>query len=105
MMQPVRDVLTRNAQCGAILHERDVVVVGHFGASDAEVDPAYDVAQDTLRVVVELFLRMAATAVFALKRGNHSPGTGYRTLADVPAHMYTVTPCLPVSCTTWGVFM
>ena len=56
VVQPVGDVLAGDAQRGAVLHQADVVDVGHLGAADALVDPAHDVAEDALRVVVELLL-------------------------------------------------
>src|SRR5262245_21894932 len=52
--QPVGDVLARNAQRRAVLHQPDIVDVRHLGAADALVDPAHHVAQNSLRVVVEL---------------------------------------------------
>ena len=54
VVQPVGDVLAGDAQRGAVLHQADVVDVGHLGAADALVDPAHHVAEDALRVVVEL---------------------------------------------------
>ena len=53
--QPVRQQLAGDAQRGAVFHQRDVVDVGHLGAADACVDPAHDVAEDRLAVVVDLF--------------------------------------------------
>ena len=58
VMQPVGDVLAGDAQGSAILHQSDVIDVGHLGAADALVDPAHHVAQDALRVVVELRLHI-----------------------------------------------
>ena len=49
--QPVGDMLGRNAQRGAILHQTDVVNVGDFGTANALVNPAHNIAQYTLRVV------------------------------------------------------
>ena len=45
-----------DAQRRAVLHQPDVVDVGHLRAADALVDPAHDVAEDALGVVVELAL-------------------------------------------------
>ena len=56
VQEPVGDVLAADAQGGAVFHEADVVDVGHFGAADALVDPAHDVAQNALGVVVQLLL-------------------------------------------------
>ena len=56
VMQPVGDVLARDAQGGSIFHQSDVVDVGYLGAAHALVHPAYDVAEDALGVVVELLL-------------------------------------------------
>ncbi|OMQ40209.1 hypothetical protein BKP54_28915 [Ensifer sp. 1H6] len=56
VMQPVRHVLRRDAQSGTILHQADIVDVGHLGATDALIDPAHDVAENALRVVIELAL-------------------------------------------------
>ena len=46
-----------DAQGRAVLHQADVVDVGHLRAADALVDPAHDIAEDALRVVVELVAR------------------------------------------------
>ena len=54
MVQPVGDVLGGDAAGRAVLHQADVVDVGHLGAADALVDPAHDVAEDALGVVVDL---------------------------------------------------
>ena len=53
MMEPVGDVLTRDAQRRAILHERDIVIVGYLAAADAKIDPPHHVPQDALRIVIE----------------------------------------------------
>ena len=53
MQQPVGDVLAGNAQRGAVFHQAHVVEVGHLGAADALIDPAHDIAQQPLRVVVQ----------------------------------------------------
>ena len=54
--QPVGDVLAGDAERRAVFHQADIVDVRHLGATDAVVDPADDVAQDALRVVVQLLL-------------------------------------------------
>src|SRR6185436_9658952 len=56
--EPVRNVLRRDAQRRAVLHEPDVVDVGDLRAADTLLDPAHDIAQDSLRVVVELALNL-----------------------------------------------
>jgi hypothetical protein len=43
----------KNAQGRAVFHQADVVDVGHLGAADALVDPAHDIAEQALRVVVQ----------------------------------------------------
>ena len=55
--QPVGHVLRGDAQRRAVLHQADVVDVGHLGAADALIDPAHDIAENALRVVVELVAR------------------------------------------------
>ena len=56
VQQPICDVLAGDAQRSAILHERDVVKIRHLGTADAEVDPTHHVAENALRVVVDLLL-------------------------------------------------
>ena len=56
VVQPVSHVLAADAQGGAVFHEADVVNVRHLGATHALVDPAHHVAQNALRVVVQLLL-------------------------------------------------
>ena len=63
VMQPVGDVLAGDAQRGAVLHQADVVDVRHLGAADALVDPAHDIAEDALGVVVELLLHVVGRPV------------------------------------------
>ena len=47
-------MLRGNAQRRAVLHQADVVDVGHLGTADALVDPAHDIAQYALRIIVQL---------------------------------------------------
>ncbi len=54
--EPVGDVLAGDAERGAVFHEADIVDVGDFRATDALVDPADDIAEDALGVVVEFLL-------------------------------------------------
>ena len=56
VVEPIRDVLRRDPQRRAVFHQADVVDVRHLRAADALLDPAHDVAEDSLRVVVELAL-------------------------------------------------
>src|SRR5258707_5953300 len=48
MVQPVRRVLARDAQCGAIFHESDMLRIGYLGTTDTQVHPADHVAEDPL---------------------------------------------------------
>jgi hypothetical protein len=48
--QPVGDMLAGNAQRRPVLHQPDVVDIGHLGAAEALIDPADHVAQNALRV-------------------------------------------------------
>ena len=57
----------------AVLHQADIVDVGHLRAADALVDPAHDVAENPLGVVVELLLDVLAAASSAARRQG-SPG-------------------------------
>ncbi len=56
--QPVGHVLRGDAQRRAVLHQADIVDVGHLRAADALVDPAHDIAEDALGIVVELAARL-----------------------------------------------
>jgi len=47
------------------LHQSDVMNVGHLGAADALVDPAHDIAQDALAVVVDLLLHASEPSSIA----------------------------------------
>ncbi len=51
--QPVGNVLRRDPAGCAIFHEADVMNVWHLGAADPLIDPAYDIAEDALSVVLE----------------------------------------------------
>src|SRR5687767_8593402 len=53
-VQPVRDLLAGDPQGRAVLHQADALEVGHGRAADAQPDPAHDVAQDGLRVGLQL---------------------------------------------------
>ena len=54
--QPVADVLARDPKRRTVFHQPDVVDIRHLGTTDALIDPAHHVAQDTLGVVVKLLL-------------------------------------------------
>lgn len=49
VQEPVREQLTRNSQCGAILHERDAMDIWDLRAPDPLVDPSGKVLAETLR--------------------------------------------------------
>ena len=66
-------MLRRDPTGRPVLHQADVVDVGNLRASDALVDPAHDVAEDALRVVVELGLR---------SRPRSSPSSGASGIAQ-----------------------
>src|SRR6185369_5140488 len=61
VQQPVGNVLAGDAQRRTVFHQRDVVDVGHFGTAHALVDPAHDIAQDALGVVVDFLLALGGT--------------------------------------------
>ena len=52
--QPVRDVLGTDAARRAVLHEGGARDVGDLRAADTGVDPAHDIPEDALHVVVDL---------------------------------------------------
>src|SRR5690606_27178989 len=54
VVQPVGDVLRGDPAGRPVFHQADIVDVGHLGAAHALVDPAHDVAENALRVVLEL---------------------------------------------------
>ena len=56
MTQPVGDVLAGNTQRGTVFHQADVIDVRHLRTTHALVDPAHNVAQDALGVVVQFVL-------------------------------------------------
>ena len=56
VMEPIRDVLARNAQRRAVLHQGNVVDVRDLRAADPLADPADHVPQDALRIVLQLVL-------------------------------------------------
>ena len=57
--QPVGNMLTGNPQSRPILHQPDVIDVGNLGTADALVNPAHDITQDALGVVVEFCLYLS----------------------------------------------
>ena len=54
MLQPVGDMLGGNAQGRAVFHQPDVVNIRYLGAAHALIDPAHDIAEDALDVVLQL---------------------------------------------------
>src|SRR5690606_14473002 len=54
MAHPVGHVLAGDTQGSAVFHQCDIVDVRHLGTADALLDPAHHVAEDALRVVVQL---------------------------------------------------
>ena len=68
VVQPVGQQLAGDPQGCAVLHQGDVVDVGHFRAANTGVDPAHHVAEDRLPVVVDLLVnlrRVQATSRWA----------------------------------------
>src|SRR5882724_7970811 len=53
-MQPVREMLAGNTQCGAVFHQADVMNVRYLRAANTLIDPAHDIPEDTLAIVVNL---------------------------------------------------
>ena len=78
VVQPVGDVLGGDPAGGAVLHQRGAVDVGDLGAADAGVDPAHDVAQDALEVVLDL----GAPVVLAPRRCRSATGMVSRSVRD-----------------------
>ena len=54
VVQPVRDLLAGDAQRRPVFHQADALQVRHRRAADAQPDPAHDVAEDRLRVRLQL---------------------------------------------------
>ena len=80
--QPVGQQLAGDTQRRAVLHEGDVVDVGHLGAADALVDPAHHVAEDRLAVVVDLFVDLlGCPGQFLGQRDGQQFGAGGALLA------------------------
>ena len=57
-------MLAADTQGSAVLHQADVVDIGHLGAAHTLVDPAHDIAQNALRIVVELLLALGCAPVW-----------------------------------------
>ena len=74
VQQPVGDMLRRNPQRRAVLHQADIVDVRHLGTADALVDPAHDIAEQALRVVFELLLHLFGLEVRAAERDGQQVG-------------------------------
>ena len=84
--QPVGHVLRGDAQRRAVLHQRHVVDVRHLRAADPLVDPAHDVAEDALGVVVELALHLlgASSSAASPPAGSGCPRAAPAAPADRP---------------------
>src|SRR4029079_14237529 len=63
--QPVGDVLAGNAQGRAVLHESDIVDIRDLRTANSLIDPAHDIAEDALGVVVEFVLDILGRPVYA----------------------------------------
>ena len=66
VLQPIGNMLTGNAQCGAIFHQSYMVNVRNLGAANALVNPAHDIAQYALNVVIQFRLNVGFTQVFGV---------------------------------------
>src|SRR5690606_16028645 len=64
--QPVGQQLAGDAQGGAVFHQADIIDIRHLGAADALVDPAHNVAENALDVVVDLVLLLFRAPVGVL---------------------------------------
>lgn len=58
VFQPVSNVLRRDTQRCAVFHQANVVDVWHFRTTNTCINPANNVTQDTLTVVVDLLLNL-----------------------------------------------
>src|SRR3546814_14793723 len=67
VQQPVGERLTGYAQRRAVLHQSHIVDVGDLRTADALVDPAHDIAQYALTIIVE-FARDLCLAPVASRR-------------------------------------
>ncbi len=86
-MQPVRQMLARDPQRGAVFHQADIVDVGHFGTADPLIDPAHHIAEDALAVVVDFLLHIVRRPV----RLRHRNGKDVRQLgARAPLGQFLV---------------
>ena len=65
VQQPVRHMLRRDAQRRTILHQADVMDVRNLGAADPLIDPAHDIAEDALCVVVQFVAHLVGSPVAA----------------------------------------
>ena len=73
-MQPVRQMLARDPQRGAVLHQPDIVNVRYLGAADALIDPAHDIAENALAVVVDFLLHIVRRPVRFRHRDGENVG-------------------------------
>ena len=77
-------------------HQADVVDVRHLRTPHALIDPAHDVAQDPLRVVVQLLLHRRPGAQF----GRCATGTVSKA-ASVPRGCPASSACRAATSTSW----
>ena len=91
----------RDAQRGAVFHQADVVDVGHLGAAHALVDPAHHVAQDALRVVVELLLALGRRSSRASAATGTSAGRPAALSRSASASIFSSSFCTAATSTWW----
>ena len=54
MMQPVGNMLGGNPASGAVFHQADIIHIRHLGTTDTLINPAHNIAQNTLGIVLDL---------------------------------------------------
>src|SRR5688572_15816471 len=70
MEHPIGDMLARNPQCRAVLHEPDVVRIRHFRTTHTLIDPPHHISEEALSVVLQLLSHLILTEVLARRQGN-----------------------------------
>ena len=70
VQQPVGDVLGGDPTGRPVLHELHVVDIGHLRTADALVDPADDIAQDPLSIVLQLLPDVVVAPVLRAPGGD-----------------------------------
>ena len=79
VLEPIGDVLAGDTQRRAVFHETDAVDIGHLGAAHALIDPAHDVAEDALAIVVEFLADLGGgKRAAAVQRHGHDEVAGGR---------------------------